>query len=146
MARIFWVITDRSAAISTAVMGIERYSLRTQENIKKALRESTLAVHKGAMDRVPERTGELKKSITMRLSSSGLSGYVLAKSKYAHLVEFGAGPAFIEPKRKKALYFNGHFSAYAFLPERKPRPFLKPAAEQEKGRLEKRIREAVCQD
>lgn len=143
MARNFWVMTNRSAAISSAVYGIESYKTHVQDNIKKALRESTMSVYKAARDRVPERTGLLKKSITMRLSTSGLSGVVEAKSRYGHLVEFGAGPALIEPKKAKALHIKGKFYSNAFIPERKPHPFMKPAAEQEKGKLEARITEAI---
>ena len=143
MARSFWIRTNRSTEITAAITDVERFNHSVQENIKSCIAESTQAVKEGARRRVHVQSGKLKNSILARISPSGYAGFVSANTRYAHIVEFGAGPAFIKPKKAKALYFKGHFAKYSLVPERKARPFLRPAADEEKVKLEHKMREAI---
>lgn len=143
MARKFWVNTDRNAAVTKAIKEIDKYSASAKEQIKSAIRLSTADVHSGAKSRVHVKTGELKKSIDSDISRDGLSGYVFSKSPVAHLIEFGVSASYVEPKNAKALKIGDRFVKHAMIPERKARPFMRPAADSEKQNLEKRIKEAV---
>ena len=143
MARKFWVHTNRNTEITAAVTNIAHYSDAVQREIKKSIQESTKAVFDGAIKRVPVRTGELQRSMKMRFGRDQLSGFVSANAPYDHLVEFGAHAAYIEPKKKKALKFNGCYASHVFIKARKAHPFLRPSADDEKGKLEKRITEAI---
>ena len=104
MARKFWVHTNRNTEITAAVTNIAHYSEAVQREIKKSIQESTKAVFDGALKRVPVRTGELQRSMKMRFGCDNLSGFVSANAPHAHLVEFGAHAAYIEPKKKKVLW------------------------------------------
>ena len=143
MARKFWVNTDKNSAITKAIKDIDRYSESVQTNIRGAIRCTTDAVKTAAMGRAPVRTGNLKKSIDGEISRDGLSGFVSAKSPVAHLIEFGVSASYVEPKNAKALKIGDRFVKHAMIPERKARPFMRPAADSEKQNLEKRIKEAV---
>ncbi len=98
------------------------------KRVEAAVVESARAVQRGAKDRVPVRTGVLKKSIRVSLKKERLLAEVGPRWKgrvhpLAHLVEFGH------------LARNGRFVA--------ARPFLLPAWEGERAHFEKRIKEAV---
>ena len=144
MARKFWVNTNRNATVTKAIKDIDKYSVSAQERIKSAIRASTADVHNGAKSRVPVKTGALKKSIDSDISKDGLSGYVFSKSPVAHLIEFGVSASYVEPQKAKALKIGEGFAAHALIPERKAKPFMRPAADSEKPNLEKRIKEAVA--
>lgn len=143
MARTFWVHTNRNTEITAAVTNIARYSEGVQREIRKNIQESTKAVFDGALRRIPVRTGELQRSMKMRSGRNHLLGVVSANDPHAHLVEFGAHAAYIESKKKKALKFNGRYASHVFIKARRAHPFLRPAADDEKGKLEKRITEAI---
>lgn len=143
MGRKFWVNTDRNTAITKAIKDIDKYSRGVQENIRGAIKSTTESVKIAAKERVPVRTGELKKSIEGEMSKDGLSGFVCAKSPVAHLIEFGVSASYVEPKNAKALKIGDSFVKYAVIPERKARSFMRPAADSEKQNLEKRIKEAL---
>lgn len=143
MARKFWVNTNRNAAVTKAIKDIDRYSESVQTNIRGAIRHTTDAVKTAAMGRAPVRTGNLKKSIDGEISRDGLSGFVSAKSPVAHLIEFGVSASYVEPQKAKALKIGEGFASHALIPERKAKPFMRPAADSEKQNLERRIKEAV---
>lgn len=143
MAKKFWVNTSRNSAVTKAIKDIEKYSAKVQGNIRSSIKTSTINVMAGAKNRVPVRTGALKKTIDSELAKDGLSGYVFAKSPLAHLIEFGASAAYIKPKKAKALKIGDRYVSHAVVPERKAKPFMRPAADKEKLNLEKNIREAV---
>ena len=143
MARSFWVNTNKSQAISSAIRDIEKFQDKTQRNIKDAIADSTRAVKDAAVSRVRVHSGKLKKSIGMKLSEKETTGFVSANAPHAHLVEIGAAAALVMPKNKKAIKIGDRLVHHAIVPERKAKPFMRPAADSEKANLEKRIVEAI---
>ena len=131
---------------------LKAYDGKAALKVEEAVSTSTKNIAKGARQRVPVRSGKLKKSIRSRFDKRAVTGYVQARQPHAHLVEFGAKGATVEPKSKKALKIpwsggmgvgGTYFAASAKIPARKERPFMRPAFEDEKPELIKALKEAV---
>lgn len=144
----FIVKADISQAVFNCLRQLDSYDKRTSDSIRKIVKDSTANVFAGAVQRVPARTGALKKSIRMRFEDTPTNtvGVVYTKEPTAHLVENGAGPVpVLMPVKKKALHpgGSGYFFTRANIPARKARPFMKPAMDAERPRFEAKVREAV---
>lgn len=144
----FIVKADISQAVFNCLRQLDSYDKRTSDSIRKIVKDSTESVFAGAVQRVPARTGALKKSIRMRFEDTPTNtiGVVYTKEPTAHLVENGAGPVpVLMPVKKKALHpgGSGYFFTRANIPARKARPFMKPAMDAERLRFEAKVREAV---
>lgn len=144
----FIVKADVSQAVYNCLRKLDAYDQKTSDNIRKIVKDSTANVFAGAVQRVPVRTGALKKSIRMRFEDTPTNtvGVVYTKEPTAHLVENGAGPVpVLMPVKKKALHpgGSGYFFTRANIPARKARPFMKPAMDAERPRFEAKIKRAV---
>ena len=91
--------------LSKAIRQISAWDGKTRLRVEAALKRGTQAVYREARQRVPVRTGKLKKSIKTRFSTVKLEGQVYSHVPYAHLVEFGSRAHTVKPKKKKALRF-----------------------------------------
>lgn len=144
----FIVKADISQAVFNCLRQLDSYDKRTSDSIRKIVKDSTENVFAGAVQRVPVRTGALKKSIRMRFEDTPTNtvGVVYTKEPTAHLVENGAGPIpVLMPVKKKALHpgGSGYFFTRANIPARKAHPFMKPAMDAERPRFEAKVREVV---
>lgn len=132
--------------LSQTLNQISAYDGKTAMKIENVVQKSTHNIRDGAKQRVPVRSGDLKKSISARFDSRTITGYVAARKPYAHLVEFGAKGGTVKPKIKKALTVPGSetgFATRAKIPQRREHPFMRPAFENEKANLIKGLKEAV---
>ena len=142
--------------LGEAIQKIGAYNTKAAQRIEDAVESSTRAIAAGERQRVPVRTGRLKKKITSRFTRKTASGVAIARTPYAHLVEFGAKAATAKPKKAKALKivdkgilegtggsFGASFAGSAKIPRRRARPFARPAFEAEKPNLLRKIAEAV---
>jgi len=129
--------------IQQTLSKIKTYDVMTAARIEQSIDHSTKAIATGAKNRVPVRTGKLKKNISSRFDHRTITGYVSAKTPYAHLVEFGAKAASVKPVKKKALLFKGGYSAKANVPARTAKPYMRPSFEEEKPNLIRNVKEAV---
>lgn len=124
---------------------IDRYDQATQDKLRSAVRTATGHIFVGAKRRVPVRSGNLTKKITMNYDPIRNVGIVSVKSPVAHLVEYGAKGAVETHKRKKALH-GGRLVGFADkvrIPVRKEHPFLRPAFEDEKPSLMRSVEDAI---
>jgi HK97 gp10 family phage protein len=112
--------------LQDVLRNMDRYNTRQAVKIEQAVSTSTKNIAKGARQRIPVRTGDLKKSVRSNFDVRQIQGVVRAKEYYAHLVEFGAAAV---PSKN--------------IPKRNERPFMRPAFEDEKPALIRGIREAV---
>lgn len=115
--------------LKNALRNIDKYDNQTTVKIENAISKSTLAIGKGAKERVPVRTGDLKKSIKSSFHVKAMQGTVKAKQYYAHLIEFGAKVHDVGPPFMRAWTTE--------------RPFLRPSFEQEKPNLIKNVKDAI---
>lgn len=141
--RVYFDVPELEKTLSQ----IKAYDGKTALRVEEAIDISTKNIANGARRRVPVRSRQLKKSIGSRFDKKTVTGYVTARKPHAHLVEFGAKSATVKPERKKALKIpwsgGTYFAAKADIPARRERPFMRPAFEDEKPKLIKRVREAV---
>ncbi|MBP2638439.1 MAG: hypothetical protein H6Q72_4346 [Firmicutes bacterium] len=112
--------------LKTAMANISAYDGRTAGKIEDAVKKATVNVSKGARQRVAVDTGDLKKNIRSRFDKKTVTGYIIAKTWYAHFVEGGAKAC---PSRN--------------IPARAPKPFMKPAIDKAKPELIRDIEQAV---
>ena len=123
------------------------YDGKARLRVEQTIQQSTKAIGAGAKQRVPVRSGKLKKKIGTRFEKRGATGVVAAKTPYAHLVEFGAKAAVVKPVNKKAMRIDANgirrFATEVSIPARAERPFLRPAFENEKPTLIRNLAEAV---
>lgn len=126
---------------------ISVYDGKARLRVERTIQQSTKAIGAGARQRVPVRSGKLKKKISTRFENKGATGIVAAKTPYAHLVEFGAKAATIKPATKKAMMIDANgirrFATQVSIPVRAEHPFMRPAFENEKPTLVRNLAEAV---
>ncbi|MPM69780.1 hypothetical protein SDC9_116728 [bioreactor metagenome] len=115
--------------LQIALNQLSAYDGKTAAKIEDAVSRSTKNISKGAKSRVRVRTGKLKKSISSRFDKKSITGYVAAKTSYAHLIEFGAKVHNARPPFMKS-----------WTPES---PYMRPSYEQEKPVLIRDIEKAV---
>lgn len=109
---------------------------KMQKNVNRTgLRAGAAVFLAGVKDRIPEATGELKRSarITSRAKGATVSASVKVGNKkawYAHLVEFGTRPHAIAPKeRGGALRFGGTITRAVQHPGITGKPFMRPTVD-----------------
>jgi len=147
MAGIGFKVNFSAPEIQVALDQIKSYDGKSRLQIEKVVSDSVKAIRAGAVSRVGSHTGYLKKNIRSNFSVKTVTGQVKAKSRYAHLIEFGARATIVRPRLKKSLkiYSPGaiFFTKIAHIPARPPRPFMRPAFEDEKPNLISGLEKAV---
>jgi HK97 gp10 family phage protein len=153
--RVYFSVPELNQALDQ----ISAYDGRTAAKIENQVEKSTKNVKAGAVQRVPVRSGDLKKTISARFDRRTISGYVKAGRypgaqkggvPYAHLVELGAGPVTIKSKTPLRIAPPGaeaaglnEFSYTVNIPARGKQPFMEPAFNAEKPDLIRGLKEAV---
>ena len=129
---------------------IEKYPTKATNNVRDAVRTSTLNVESNAKKNLTNNksvdTGLLRNSINSKIST--FEGVVSTNTKYARIVEEGSRPHIIRPKKKKALYWAGasHPVRQVNHPGTKPKPYMIPAFEKEIPIFLKNMEKAVDLD
>jgi HK97 gp10 family phage protein len=105
--------------------------------VQKCLREGAKPLVKQIKANAPVKSGKLKKSIGVVNGRGAEKGSVtvgprrgrgkLTKGYAAHILEYGAAPHLIKPKKKKGLKFNGTVQPEVHHPGIKAQPFMRPA-------------------
>lgn len=129
--------------LESKLADISTYGTQTQAKLHAAVQTSTANIMLSAKRRVPVKSGELVKNITMTYDGAKNIGIVKAKSPHAHLVEYGAKAVHETPATKKALKIGDRFAASANIPARKEHPFMRPAFQDEKGNLITNVEAAI---
>tara|TARA_Y100001963_G_scaffold63430_1_gene88368 strand:+ start:5405 stop:5884 length:480 start_codon:yes stop_codon:yes gene_type:complete len=117
--------------------------------LKKSMREATKPMVKAAKALVPVKTGKLKKSIKVKDSRKKVKGNhavlfgTLKSTPYAHLVELGTQRHVITPESSRFLKIFGTYTKEVVHPGTRPRPFLRPAFDREKGNWFKLLGKSV---
>lgn len=137
--------------LDQAIKKLKIYDSNSLKKIEKAISKAGRNIRDGAKIRVPIRTGTLKDSINARFSSAKLQSVIKAdyrKAPHAHLIEYGARETIIAPKKKKFIKFtvagDTVFTKKPIkIPERKPRPFMNPAFQEKKPKVESEIKKIL---
>ena len=133
--------TDK--AVKNALNNFSKYDKDTQNRIEKVVENTTSTVETKAKAKAPFRTGKLKSSISSTMKSK-TTGIVKATSPAAHLVELGTVLRITAPKKKQALKIGASFVKKVISTGQvKPKPFLKPAAEEVKDKFVSDLSNAI---
>lgn len=133
--------------IERTLQQISTYDGKTRLKVEEAVQSSTKAIRNGAVRRINVHTGYLKKHTISSFDRKTVVGAIRAKAPHAHLVEFGAKAATEVPDKAKALtidaWGNRWYAKKARIPKRAEHPFMRPAFEDEKPNLIRKLSEAV---
>lgn len=134
MAKAF-ITTVSDSELSKCLKQLSLYDGKARLGVEKAISDATKRVRKAARRRVAVRSGALKRSLKSSFSKRTMEGIVKAKQPYAHLVEFGAQPVIIKPKKRHVLKINisvkKQYTKTARIPARQAKPFLVPSFQEE---------------
>lgn len=137
-----------SLDVYKACKNIAQYDAGTQDAIRKALLEGVQNMYRTAVMLAPYRTGALKRSLKYEVGKS--SARLYSNDFKARFAEYGARSGVAHPsklKRAMALPFAERPLAQTVnIPVRGAHPFMRPAVEAEKPKLEAAIREAVLKN
>ena len=113
--------------------------------VKTFMKQATSLVQRRAMEIVPVDTGRLRSSITQVVAP--LQGRVYTNVEYAPHVELGTKPHVIRPVRRRALHWQrggqDFFAMRVNHPGSRPKPFMRPALEQNRAAIDGLLEEAV---
>ncbi len=108
---------------------------------RKVLRSAARPILNDAKVRVPEDTGELKRSLKIRtiVNVRGASASVRATARHAHLVELGTKPHSMKRRNK-----GGSVKHRRRHPGTAPNPFLRPAFDSKQQESIRKAREILA--
>ena len=141
----FLVYSNFKAEIYKAMEDIQNYDDRTQKAIRGVIDRGTTGVYNAVTSRAPRGpTNNLRIGIHKELNGPGTQGTIWSKAPHTHLIELGTKERIVYPVRFKALHNAGHFTRGIIRAGRvRPRPFMRPAIEQERPKIESEMEEAL---
>lgn len=133
--------------IEQVLRNMSKYDAKTALKVEGVVHDSTKAIKNGAVRRIHNESGYLKKHTNYSFNKKTITGAIRAKAPHAHLVEFGAKAVVEKPKKKKALtvdqFGNRNYAKKVNIPIRKEHPFMRPSYEDEKPNMIRGLKEAV---
>ena len=142
----FYARVDRTE-LNKALHQIDFWDGKTRLKVEDAVSRGTKRVASDARRKVPRQTGTLRKSLKSSFKRRGCTGLVKAMAPHAHLIENGVRTSVAEPKNKKVLRIVARglvrYTRWAMIPRRRPRPFMKPAYDENVGKIIDDIKKAV---
>lgn len=116
------------------------------DNIESALGKACALVERSAKQKAPKGTGELRRSITSKVESSGsdIQGVVYTPLEYAPYVEFGTG-LFAESGGRQDVPWNyqddkGEWHSTSGM---KPQPYMRPALNENREEILRILKEGI---
>ena len=141
-------ITPVNRELQAALRSISIYDGKSRLRIEKAVQSAVGRMKYQAEKGIRNRSGNLRKSLFTSFHRAECAGYFGAKAPQAHLVEMGVNPSTAKPRKKKTLLLMGIqgnliYPTRAKIPRRYPRPFIRPAYEQERPGFVSELKKAV---
>ena len=123
--------------------------LKDVKKYEDALKKACMLVERTAKQKAPKGTGELRRSISYKVESQGdeLRGVVYTTKEYAPYVEYGTG-LFAEDGGRQDVPWNyqddeGNWHSTSGM---RPRPFMRPALDENREEILRLLREGVSND
>lgn len=124
-------------------------SLSNIEGYEKALKKACMLVERSAKQKAPKGTGELRNSITSKIETDGdeMRGVVYTPLEYAPYVEYGTG-LFAEEEGRTDVPWHyqdeeGNWHSTSGMP---PRPYMRPALDENREQIIRLLKEGVSND
>lgn len=151
MSKGFFIKMDLDKVAYQATADINRYNVDTQRGIRRVIADGVQSTFETAVNRAPYgQTGNLKTGIKKEIRGS--YGVVKSTSPHSHLVEFGTGPRIVGPVKRAALKlprfdssmgWPGYVKGDIYNGKMPKAPFMKPAAEENKPKIETAMEEVL---
>lgn len=124
-------------------------SLEDVTRFENAMGKACALVERAAKEKAPKGTGELRRSITSKIekNADGIQGVVFTPLEYAPYVEYGTG-LFAEEGGRKDVPWNyqddeGNWHSTS---GQKPRPFMRPAINENREEIKRIFKEGMSND
>lgn len=124
-------------------------SLADTSQLTAAMGKACALVERSAKQKAPKGTGELRRSITSKVDNNGdeIVGEIFTPLEYAPYVEFGTG-LFAENGGRTDVPWNyqddkGEWHSTSGM---KPRPYLRPALDENREEILRIIKEGISND
>lgn len=112
--------------------------------LEQALGKACALVERAAKEKAPKDNGELRRSITSEIN--GNEGIVFTPLEYAPYVEFGTGLFAEEGGRQDVPWcYKDDEGNWHSTSGQKPRPFMRPALDENRERIIEIMREGLSQ-
>lgn len=124
-------------------------SLAQLDGFKRALGRACALVERDAKTKAPKGTGELRRSITSKVEMRGdeLVGVVYTPLEYAPYVEYGTGLFAEEGGRKDVPWcYQDDEGEWHSTSGMHPRPFMRPALNENREQIIRILKEGVNND
>ena len=119
--------------------------LENPEKVESALGKACALVERSAKENAPKDTGELRRSITSKVED--LQGIIYTPLEYAPYVEYGTGLFAEEGGRKDVpWWYQDDKGEWHSTSGQKPKPFMRPALDENREDIIKIIKEALLND
>lgn len=147
MSKNSMTISMEIEGLDEAIKKLKLYDNKSSLAIARSIRKGGVNIQNNAKSKARVKTGTLRDNIKAKMSTTKLQSAVRVdyrKAPHAHLIEYGVAESYVKPSRKKALKINGRFAKGAVkIPKRRARPFLRPAFDIEKPRVETEIKKVL---
>lgn len=119
------------------------------QQIQRAVGKACALVERTAKQKAPKDTGALRRSITSEVEREGneMVGTVFTPLEYAPYVEFGTG-LFAESGGRKDVpwCYQDDKGEWHSTSGQKPRPFMRPALNENREQIKRILKEAILND
>lgn len=125
-------------------------SLANVNDLERALGQACALVERSAKQNAPKGTGELRRSITSKVVRDGdeLVGIVYTPLEYAPYIEFGTGLFAEEGNGRKDVpwHYQDDEGEWHSTSGQHPRPYLRPALDENRENIKRLLEEAITND
>lgn len=125
-------------------------SLKDADKLTAAMKQACAMVERSAKENAPKGTGELRRSITSEVVSNDgeIQGVVFTPLEYAPYIEYGTGLFAEGGNGRKDVPWNykddeGEWHSTSGM---KPRPYMRPALEENREEILRLLKEGVSND
>lgn len=119
------------------------------QKLQMAMGKACAVVERSAKQKAPKGTGELRRSITSKIENNGAEvvGVVFTPLEYAPYIEFGTG-LFAESGGRKDVpwHYKDDEGQWHSTSGQKPRPYMRPALNENREQIKRILGEAIIND
>ncbi|RIJ64087.1 HK97-gp10 family putative phage morphogenesis protein [Rummeliibacillus sp. POC4] len=121
---------------------LNKWSDKIEKEVKRIIHETALLIQSEARALAPEDSGYLRKSITIDLSSDGLTALISVGADYGIYIEYGTGIYAVNGNGRKDpwVFYDENHGKFVFTHGMRAKPFWFPAIEVGKKYYEKEMK------
>lgn len=114
------------------------------EALSQALGQACAIVERSAKEKAPKGDGDLRRSISSEVDKEKLQGVVFTPLEYAPYVEYGTGLFAEEAGRTDVpWHYKDEKGEWHSTSGMKPQPFMRPALQENREAIKRKLREGI---